>query len=165
MSGVQSYYITFNSLLYPSCSYPVTLGFNITIGFGAIPLQIEKSRIRETKHLSTDADSRTDTKKILLVGQNSPKNKLVFARCFYTLYKQKFSNMRPVLSIIFPQGFQKYKKFGHWTLGSGGKKTGKQSEKHRYQNILLSRAKFAQNLKSEQTDRHTDRHTYGQIDL
>ena len=61
MSGVQSYYITFNSLLYPSCSYPVTLGFNIYIGFGAIPLQIEKSRIRETKHLSTDADSSIDT--------------------------------------------------------------------------------------------------------
>ena len=35
--------------------------------------EYKKSRIRETKHLSTDADSSTDTKKILLVGQNSPK--------------------------------------------------------------------------------------------
>ena len=45
---------------------------------------------------------------------------------FYTLYEQKFSNMRPLLSITFPQGFRKSKKFGHWTLGSGGKK--KESE-------------------------------------
>ena len=32
-------------------------------------------------------------------------------------------NLRPLLSITFPQGFQKSKKFGHWTSGSGGKKT------------------------------------------
>ena len=32
----------------------------------------KKSRIRETKNLSTDADSSTNTKKILLVRQNSP---------------------------------------------------------------------------------------------
>ena len=31
-------------------------------------------------------------------------------RQFYTSYKQKFSNPRPLLSIIFPQGFQKSKK-------------------------------------------------------
>ena len=44
---------------------------------------IQKSRIRETKHLSTDADSSTNTKKI----------------------KQKFSNLRPLISITFSQGF------------------------------------------------------------
>ena len=48
---------------------------------------------------------------------------------FYTLYEQKFSNMRPLFSITFPQGFQKSKKFGHWTLGSGGKNTAKRNEK------------------------------------
>ena len=37
---------------------------------------IQKSRIRETKHLSTNADSSTDTKKILLVRQNLPKKKI-----------------------------------------------------------------------------------------
>ena len=37
-------------------------------------LQSQKSRIRETKHHSTYADSSTNTKKILLVGQNLPKN-------------------------------------------------------------------------------------------
>ena len=61
------------------------------------------------------------------------KNNFFFARQFYTLFEQKFSNLRPLLSITFPQGFQKSKKFGHWTLGSGGKKTVKQSEKHQYQ--------------------------------
>ena len=34
----------------------------------------EKSRIRDTKHLSTDADGSTNIKKILLVRQNLPKN-------------------------------------------------------------------------------------------
>ena len=38
----------------------------------------KKSLIRETKNLSTDADSSTDTKKILLVRQNSPKINLFF---------------------------------------------------------------------------------------
>ena len=98
---------------------------------------VEKSCIWETKNLSTDADSSTDTKKVLLGRQNSPKNKLFFARRFYTLYEQKFSNLRPLLSITFPQGFRISKIFGHPTSGSGGKKT------------------FKRYLKSEQTDRQT----------
>ena len=49
---------------------------------------LKKSRIRETKHLSTDADSSTDTKKILLVRQNSPKNKL-FVRGDFTPFINK----------------------------------------------------------------------------
>ena len=75
-------------------------------------------RIRETKHLSTDADSSADTKKIMLVTQNLSKIKLFFARQLYTLYEQKYSNLRPLLSISFPQGFR-FKKFGHWTSGVG----------------------------------------------
>ena len=71
-------------------------------------LQIKKSRIRETKHLSTDADSS--------------RIKQIFARQFYTLYEQKFSNLRQLLALTFPQGFQISKKFGHWT-SSGDKKT------------------------------------------
>ena len=59
--------------------------------------------------------------------------KLFLPRRFYTLYEQKFSNLRPILSITFPQGFRKFKMFGHLTLGSGGKKTVKGSEEHRYQ--------------------------------
>ena len=37
-----------------------------------------KSRIQEAKHLSTNADSSTNTKKILLVRQNLPKKKQLF---------------------------------------------------------------------------------------
>ena len=53
---------------------------------------------------------------------------MFFAWTFYTLCEQKFSNLRQFLSITYPQGFQKSKKFGHWTLGIGGKKTFKLSE-------------------------------------
>ena len=63
---------------------------------------------------------------------------------FYTLYEQKFLNLGPLFSITFSQGFQKSKKFGHYTSGSADKKTVKQSEKHRYKKILLRKAKFAQ---------------------
>ena len=89
---------------------------------------MKKSRIRDTKHFWTDAGSSTDTQKILLVRQNSSKNKLFFVRPFFTLYEQKCSNLRPLLSITFPKKFRKSKKFGHWTSGSKGKKTFKRSE-------------------------------------
>ena len=62
----------------------------------------------------------------------------------YTLYEEKFSNLRPLLSITFPPGFKKSKKFGRRILGSGDKKTLKRSEKHGYQKVLLSKAKLAQ---------------------
>ena len=76
-----------------------------------------KSRIRETKHPSTNVDSSTDTKKILL-GRLNFQKKTFFAQRCYTFYRQQFSNPRPFLSIPFPQGFRKFKKFGHWALGS-----------------------------------------------
>ena len=49
--------------------------------------------------------------------------KLFFVRQFYTLYHYQFSNLRPLLSITYNQGFQKSKKFWYRTLGSGVKKT------------------------------------------
>ena len=79
-----------------------------------------------------------------------PPNAIFFARRFFTLYKWKSSNVRPLLCITFPQGFQISKIFGHPTLGSGCKKTFK-----RYLNKWTYR----------QTHAHTDRQTYGQIDL
>ena len=59
------------------------------------------------------------------------ENQTFFARRFYTLYEQKYSNLRPLLSISLPQGFGKSKNFGHWTLGSGGEKTFKWSEQRK----------------------------------
>ena len=68
------------------------------------------------------------------------------AQRFLTIFKQKCSYLRPLLSISFPQGFRISKNIGHPTLGNGGKKTLK-----RY-------------LKSEQTDKQTDRQTDGKTD-
>ena len=76
----------------------------------------------------------------------SAKKQFFLARRFYTTFKRKCSNLRPLLSITFPQGFQISKNIGHPTLGSGGKKT------------------FKQYLKSEQTHRHTDRRTFRLIE-
>ena len=59
------------------------------------------------------------------------KNLTFFARQFFTLYEPKNSNVRSLLSNSFPQGVGKSKKFGHWTLESGGKKTFKWSEQRR----------------------------------
>ena len=61
--------------------------------------------------------------------------KKISPRRFYTLSEQKFSNLRPLLSITFPQGFWKSKKFWHWTLGNGDKKTFKRSEQMKKKSI------------------------------
>ena len=77
----------------------------------------EKSRIRETKHLSTDADSSTDA-----IGgwtkAKSAKKKLFFARQYKTTSKQKCSSVRPLLSNTFPQGFRISKNIGYPTSRS-----------------------------------------------
>ena len=90
----------------------------------------------ETMNLATDADSSTDTKK-------HPASKAKCARRLYTLYEQKFSNLRHLLSNTFPQGFRKSKKFGHWTFRSGGKKRFKRSEQmNKSVNKLFSPQQF-----------------------
>ena len=73
--------------------------------------------------------------------------KTFFVRRFLTIFKQKCSNLRPLLSIIFPQGFRISKNIGHPTLGSGDKKT------------------FKRYLKSEHTHRQTDGRTDRQTDI
>ena len=80
------------------------------------------------------------------VRQNQPKNKLFFAPQFQTTSKQKCSNPRTLLSITFPQGFRISKNIGHPTSGSGGKKT------------------FQWYLKSEHTNRQTNRRTFRLIE-
>ena len=68
------------------------------------------------------------------------------ARRFVTIFKQKCSSLRPLLSITFPQGFPVSKNIGHPTSGNGGKKT------------------FKRYLRSEQTNTQTDRQTHRQTD-
>ena len=84
-------------------------------------LEPKESRSQETKNLSTAADSSIDNKKILPVRQNLLKKQTFFARQSYNFYEPKFSNLKPFFSLLFPQEFQKFKKFGHWTLGIGSK--------------------------------------------
>ena len=55
-------------------------------------------------------------------------NKLFLPRQFYTIFEHKSSYLTSLLSITFPQKFRIFKKFGHWTLRSGGKMTVKRSE-------------------------------------
>ena len=59
------------------------------------------------------------------------ENQTFFAPRFYTLYEQKYFNLRPFISISFPQGFGKFKKQRRQTLGSGGKKTFKWSDQRK----------------------------------
>ena len=81
------------------------------------------------------------TLKRYLKSEENEEKILFFARRFQTIFKQKCSYLRPLLSITFLQGFRISKNIGHPTSGSGGKKNVK-----RY-------------LKSEHTDRQTDRRT------
>ena len=76
----------------------------------------------------------------------SAKKNLFFARQFKTTFKQKCSNLRPLLFITFPQGFRISKIYGHPTLGKGAKKT------------------FKRYLKSEQTNTRTDTRTFPLIE-
>ena len=63
-------------------------------------------------------------------------------RRFLTIFKQKYSNLRSLLFITFPQGFRFSINIGHLTSGSGGKKTLKCY------------------LKSEHTNRQTNTRTH-----
>ena len=94
-----------------------------------IKFQQKKFHLRETKNLSTNADSSTITKKILLIRQNSPKNTFFFARGDFTTFMSKVFKSESTSFHYFPQGLRRSKKFRHWTSGSGGKKTVKLSEK------------------------------------
>ena len=76
--------------------------------------------------------------------QKVARKKLFSSRQFYTLFEQKFSNLKPHLFITFPKGFRISKHFWHWILGSGGKRTFKRSR--------------------QKMDRQTDRQTHTQTD-
>ena len=112
----------------------------------------ETQKLKNVQRYAKISDTPFDQKSLIrreawfppcFVRQNQQK-KTFFARRFQTTSKQKCSNVRPLLSITFPQRFRISKNIGHPTSGSGGKKTVK-----RY-------------LKSEQTDKQTDKHTDGQ---
>ena len=71
-----------NDTTYNTCWHQIILLSSVWFRKGVqLRIKQKKSRIRETKHLSTGADSSTDTKKILLVRKNSAKNKLELEVC------------------------------------------------------------------------------------
>ena len=68
------------------------------------------------------------------------EKKLFFARRFQTIFKQKRSYLRPLLSITFPQRFRISKNIEHPISGRGGKKTNKRylkSKKVREKNLFF----------------------------
>ena len=73
--------------------------------------------------------------------QKNPASRTKFTKLFFTLYEQKVSNLRPLLSITFSQGIRKSKIFGHQTLESGDKKTFKWSEQ--IKNICKKKKMFS----------------------
>ena len=77
----------------------------------------------------------------------SAKKQTFFCVTILDHFRTKCSNLRPLLSIPFPQGLQISKNIGHPTSGSGGKKT------------------FKRYLKSEHTDGQTDGQTDGHFDF
>ena len=85
-----------------------------------LELSYKKSRIRKTKHLSTDADSSTDTKKILLVRQNSSKKKM---QDNFSPFMSQSIQIWAISFHYFSQRIPNLKNFGHLTSGSGGKNT------------------------------------------
>ena len=89
----------------------------------------------------------------MLCKAKSAKKKKT-ARRFLTIFKHKWSNVRPLLSTTFPQGFRISKNIGHQTLGNGCKKTFKPYLKSEHTDGRTHR----------QADTQTDRRTFGLLE-
>ena len=70
---------------------------------------LQESHIRETKHLSTNADSSTDTKKILLERQNSPKKNLFLRGDFTPFISKSFHIWDYFFILLFPKDSENLK--------------------------------------------------------
>ena len=73
-------------------------------------------------------------------------HEILFTAAIWHPLWAKVSNLRPLLLITFPQGFQKSKKIADWTLWRGGNRPLKGVRNTPTKKILLSKAKFAQKL-------------------
>ena len=99
-------------------------GISRLISFVFLLLFLKKSRIRETKHLSTNADSSTDA----IGGWTKAKSAIIFIYLFFCgdfrpLPNKNIQMLDHFFPSLFSQGLQISKNIGHRTLGSGGKKT------------------------------------------
>ena len=71
-------------------------------------------------HLSTNADSSTNSKKTAIKAKFN-KKKLFFAQQIYTLYEQKFYNQRQLLSNTIPKDSEYLKSLEIGLLEVGAK--------------------------------------------
>ena len=93
--------------------------------------------MQETKNLSTDADSSTNTKKILLVRKNSQKKKLFCAEILHPLWPKVFKSAITSFHYFSPKDSENLKSFdiGIWEVGTkrplnGVRKCDGQTNKH-----------------------------------
>ena len=100
---------------------------SITFPKDSESLKILDIRLREVgaKRPLKKTKNRRRSKK----SEKNGEKKLFFVTQFLTIFKQKCSYLRPLLSITFSQGFRICKNIGHPTSGSGGKKTVKKDRK------------------------------------
>ena len=82
----------------------------------AFLLKIWKSRIRETKHLSTNADSSTDTKKSCLQGKIRQKTTFLLHGNFTLFMSKSFQIWDQFFPLLFPKDSKKKftLEFGKW---------------------------------------------------
>ena len=87
-------------------------------------------KLKNVSWYANFSDTPFDQKSLVLweVGfprEDIPKKWVFFSSLwqFLIIFVHTNLDIRPLLSITFPQGFQKSEKFGHWTSGSGSKKT------------------------------------------
>ena len=93
----------------------------------------KKSCIKETKHFSTDAESSTDTKKILLERQNLMKF-FFLLNCNFTPFMNKsFQILDHFFPLLFPKNFENEKSLDIGLYKRGAKRR-------------LNRAKIWKNL-------------------
>ena len=59
---------------------------------------------------------KTENRRRSKKSEKSGEKKLFFVTRFSTIFKQKCSNVRPLLSSTFPQGFRISKNYGHKTV-------------------------------------------------
>ena len=81
--------------------------------------QCQKCHTRETLNLSTDADSSTDTKKILLVRQSLPKKNFFLCGNLTPFICKSFQIWDNFFPFLFPKDFGNLKSFniGLWEVG------------------------------------------------
>ena len=107
-----------------------------------------KSHIRETKHLSTNADSSTDTKKILLVRQNLPKTNFFLPGDFRPLSNKNVQMWDHFFPLLFPKDSESLKIL-----------------EIRFREVGAKRPLNGTSKVNRQTNKQTDKHIYRHIDL